>query len=88
MQKRCLMLILRLTLDVLIALSLLIFVFSTIYFFHGSLEDFPTEEQQGEIKVVMSFLMILSGLLCAAFTYCRFRLKKKKSRSSNDRLPE
>jgi len=49
---------------ILLALPLLGFIF---YFFHGSLEEFPTEEQQEKVKLVSDFfiavLLLAEGLL-------------------------
>lgn len=73
MQKK----VIKLVLDIMIALLLFLFVLSFLYFLHGSFEDFPTEEQQDEIKAVTAFLMIISGIPCMICTYLKLRLRKK-----------
>lgn len=74
MQKKT---VIKLVLDIMIILLLFLFVLSFIYFLHGSLEDFPTEEQQDEIRAVTAFFMIVSGIPCMICTYLRFRLRRK-----------
>lgn len=70
--------VIKLVLDILIIMLLCIFALSFLYFLHGSFEDFPTEEQQDEIKTVTAVLMMGSGVSCMICTYFRFRLRREK----------
>lgn len=74
MQKKS---VIKLVLDIMIVLLSFMFVLSLLYFIHGSFEDFPTEEQQSEIRTVTAMLMIMSGVPCMICTYLRVRLRKK-----------
>ncbi len=78
MQKKSMLKkVVKLVLDMVIALLLLLFILSFLYFIHGSFEDFPTEEQQDEIRAVTAFFMIVSGIPCMICTYLRFRRRRK-----------
>lgn len=48
----------------------LILVFA-LYYFHGSLEMFPTEEQQGKVRGVTSLIMIVLIILEAGLYIVR-----------------
>ena len=53
--------------NILLVLLLSLFLLSVIWFCYGSLEEFPTEEQQEKVRIVAGSLMIISGILSAVF---------------------
>lgn len=77
--------LLSIILDTLIFLNIAIFLISIVYFFHGSFEMFPTEEQTEKIKIVTALFSILSFLAGTLFVKCRIKLGRRKqcAKSSN-----
>lgn len=61
----------------LIAILTLILVSCFLYFFNGSLEMFPTKEQQGKVKFVLE-LMILGLVILKAVIWGFIKVIRKK----------
>ena len=59
--------ILKITGNILLVLLLSLFLLSVIWFCYGSLEEFPTEEQQEKVRIVAGGLMVVSGIPSAVF---------------------
>ena len=70
--------ILRVIFDALILLTTIFFLFFLWYFFNGSLEMAPTEEDQDKIAVVSVFGMLLSAVLGTLSAAIRLLLLRKK----------
>ena len=64
-------------LDILIILLLAGFFFSLLYLINGSLEAFPTGEQQGKARIAAVIMALATGLPCAACVFFRIKGSKK-----------
>ena len=68
--------IIRLILDMLIAVFLLAFVLALFWYTGGSFETAPTEEQQEKAQIGAIFAMIVTGIPCIACAAVRMKYKK------------
>ena len=64
----------KLVLNILIVFVSLILLISIIYYFNGSLEMYPTEEQIEKVKIVSAVIGIIS--LISDIFLIKLRLKK------------
>ncbi len=69
--------IVRIILDILIAVLLFYFIFSLYWFINGSFEMVPTEEQQEKARLGAMLLMIGSGVPCIACIVARVNCRKR-----------
>lgn len=69
--------IMRIVCDILIAIFLLGFILFFLYHMNGSLELYPTEEQEEKIKVMTMLLMIANAVPCIACLAIRIKYRKK-----------
>lgn len=60
-----------------IVAGLLCLALSISYFLHGSLEEFPTEEQQGKVKIGTSMMIFFFTLLEIVLFAIRGFVKKR-----------
>ena len=74
MQKKKIM---RIILDIFIAVLLLCFIFSLYWLIHGSFEMMPTEEQQEKARIGAMLLMIGSGVPCIACIVVWVKCRKR-----------
>lgn len=65
---------LRLILNVLIVIFFLGFLLGLLYFLHGSLEMFPTEEQQDKAKLAAVLIMAVMGILSITIAVVRAKI--------------
>lgn len=66
----------KIVLDILIVLSVCVFLLALCWFLNGSLEMFPTEEQQEKARIGAMLLMAVSGISTVIFTTIGFRIRK------------
>ena len=72
---------LKITGNILLVLLLSLFLLSVIWFCYGSLEEFPTEEQQEKARIAAGGLMVISGILSAVFIGIKlFRVAGKRQK--------
>ncbi len=57
-------------------ISLVIFILSFLYYCNGSLEMYPTDEQQEKGQIVSSMFMLMSGGFCVLLYI--FKVKSNK----------
>jgi len=67
----------KILLDVSIILAFIILLFSMFCLMNGSLEMYPTAEQEGKIKIVFGLLLGISAIGEIVFIFMRFKLKAK-----------
>ena len=68
--------IIRIVCDILIAIFLLGFILFFLYHMNGSLELYPTEEQEEKIKVMTMLLMITNAAPCVVCIAIRIKYRK------------
>lgn len=68
---------------VFIVISFVLFVLFLILYAHGSLEMFPTEEDQDKIKLVVGLLMGIWGLFCLLCIGARIAARKHPTKQSD-----
>ena len=64
-------------LNILICVVLLFLIFFVSYFFNGSLEMYPTEEQQEKVRLITGLLSILLAIIEMVLVLLRFRIAKQ-----------
>lgn len=69
--------IIRIVCDMLITIFLLGFILFFLYHMNGSLELYPTEEQEDAVKCVTMLLMIANAVPCIACIAIRIKYRKK-----------
>ena len=67
----------RWTIDILLVVVLLCFLFSMSYFIGGSLEMFPTEEQKEKTKITALLLEIAFALIAVLLVVVRLKITRK-----------
>ena len=67
----------RWAIDILLAVVLLCFLFSTSYFIDGSLEMLPTGEQKEKTKITVLFLGIVFALIEVLLIVARLKIIRK-----------
>ncbi len=67
----------RIVMDIFIAVSVILFLLSLLYFLTGSLELEPSAEQQSKAKDASAFLLFCFGILCTVCIGIRIQLRKK-----------
>ncbi|MDO4303193.1 MAG: hypothetical protein Q4D94_04705 [Bacillota bacterium] len=67
----------KILLDVSIILVFIILLFSMFCLMNGSLEMYPTAEQEGKIKIVFGLLLGISVISELVLVFMRFKLKVK-----------
>lgn len=71
--------LLRIVVDIFIILFFIVFLLSLLYFISGSLEMNPTQEQQGEVRLVSAVFLLFSALLCIVCIGIRMKMNKKQA---------
>lgn len=71
--------LLRIVVDIFIILFFIVFLLSLLYFISGSLEMNPTQEQQGEVRLVSAAFLLFSALLCIVCIGFRMKMNKKQA---------
>ncbi|MBR5950463.1 MAG: hypothetical protein IKZ87_03415 [Actinomycetaceae bacterium] len=74
---------LRIVLNILIVLSALGFLAGLLYFVNGSLEMFPTAEQEETARIVAIVIMVSNALLCAVCIIARTKTRKGTSNDAD-----
>ena len=67
-------------LNILICVVLLFLIFFVSYFFNGSLEMYPTEEQQEKVRLITGLLSILLAIIEMVLVLLRFRIAKQSKK--------
>lgn len=62
--------------NILIAILLLLFILSLLWFINGSLEMAPTAEQQDKARIGAIFSMIIIGISCFICFVARLKFRK------------
>lgn len=60
-----------------ILIGFLFLILNILYFFHGSFEYLPTEEQQEKVKIATSFMIVITLLLEMLLFAMSWVLKKR-----------
>ena len=68
---------LRRTTNILLIIVLVCFLFSIQYLINGSMEMFPTEEQQGKARFAALFLCIVFSAVEVVLLMLRLKTKRK-----------
>ena len=76
MEENLKRMIAKYVLNILMAVFLILFILSLLYYLHGSLELVPSEEQQDKVKVVTLLLMMINGFFFFICGVVRFLLRK------------
>lgn len=66
----------KIVLNILIVLSVCVFLLALCWLLNGSLEMFPTEEQQEKARIGAALLMTVSSISTVIFTATRFHVRK------------
>lgn len=69
-------------LNLFIVVDLIIMVLFGMYYRHGSLEMFPTEEQEGKVQIFCMFFISICICVLLILVICRIRLaiRRKKEK--------
>lgn len=62
--------------NILIAILLLLFILSLLWFINGSLEMTPTAEQQDKARIGAIFSMVIIGISCFICVVARVKFRK------------
>lgn len=62
--------------NILIAILLLLFILSLLWFINGSLEMTPTAEQQEKTRISAIFSMVIIGISCFICVVARLKFRK------------
>lgn len=69
----------RLIIDISLIIFFICFVFSLVYFFNGSLEMFPSEEQYEKVKIFNLVMSIIFAVIEIVLVALRMKLKRKQN---------
>lgn len=67
----------RILLNISIVIVALFIIASYMYFTHGSLEEFPTQEQEEKVEIVTSAFVVLFTGLEVVLICLRMKMKKR-----------
>ena len=67
----------RLIIDISLVIFFICFVFSLVYFFNGSLEMFPTSEQNEKARIFNLVMSLIFAAIEIILVVLRMKLKRK-----------
>jgi len=74
MKKKLWKVLAKIFFDILFVLLFICFLLFLLYFLHGSLEQFPTGEQQEKARTAAALGMFASGVPCLIYIIIRIKL--------------
>lgn len=74
--------IIRMICNILLFILLPCFILATCWYFTGSLEMFPTAEQEGKAKLSAILLMMISGIPCVICIITRIKYRRSANKET------
>lgn len=69
-----------LLIDICIGFIFILTVIPVAYFFHGSLEVYPNDEQNSKVRIIMGVIVLILVIIELFFLIIRYKIVSKRNR--------